>query len=266
MSKEIVIECKNLCKKYPLYKSDFERLQGLLFPNFKPQEFLALNNINLSFSKGEIIGLIGLNGSGKSTLSSIIAGITHPSSGYLNVKGNVNMLSAGAGMENNLTGIENIEYKCLLLGFTQKEINIIRDDIIQFADIGIHINQPLRTYSSGMRSRLGFAISVHINPDILIIDEALSVGDNSFTDKCLKKMDEFRERGKTILFVSHSVMQMQGFCDRIVWLHQGKVLGVDTPEKILLPYCGFAREINGMTNEEKMCLTPTLEEYQAKYL
>ena len=266
MKKEIVIECKNLYKKYPLYKGDFERLKGLFIPNYKPAEFLALSNINLSFNKGEIVGLIGLNGSGKSTLASIIAGITQASSGNINVRGSVNMLSASAGMENNLTGIENIEYKCLLLGFTQKEINYIRDDIIQFADIGIHINQPLRTYSSGMRSRLGFAISIHINPDILIIDEALAVGDNSFTDKCLKKMDEFKERGKTILFVSHSVMQMQGFCDRVVWLHQGKVLGVDIPEKILLPYCGFAREINGMTNEEKLHLTPTLEEYQAKYL
>ncbi len=266
MKDEIAIKCTHLYKKYPLYTGDMERLKGLLLPHYKPKEFVALQDINLEFRKGEIIGIIGLNGSGKSTLASIISGITYPTEGKIEINGEVNMLSANAGMENNLTGMENIDYKCLLLGFTPKEIDEIRDDIIKFADIGIHINQPLRTYSSGMRSRLGFAISVHMNPDILIIDEALSVGDNSFTDKCLNKMNEFKENGKTILFVSHSVMQMQGFCDKVVWLHQGKLLGEEIPEKILVPYCGFAREINGMTAEEKSRLNPTLQEYQKKYL
>ncbi|MGL4790279.1 MAG: ABC transporter ATP-binding protein, partial [Anaerotignaceae bacterium] len=153
MKENIAIKCTNIFKKYPLYKSDKERLKGLFFKNYKPQEFVALNDINVEFEKGEIIGIIGLNGSGKSTFSSIVSGITYPTSGTVEVNGEVNMLSANAGMENNLTGIDNIKYKCLLLGFSKKETEAIEQDIINFADIGIYINQPLRTYSSGMRSR-----------------------------------------------------------------------------------------------------------------
>ena len=117
-----------------------------------------------------------------------------------------------------------------------------------------------------MRSRLGFAISVHMEPDILIIDEALAVGDNSFSDKCLAKMDEFKHSGKTILFVSHSVTQMESFCDRVLWLHRGTVLGIDVPAKMIMPYCGFAREFNAMTNTKRAEFKPVLSEYQKKYL
>ena len=251
---------------YPMYHSDGERLKGLILPNYKPRMFTALEDINLELKKGEIIGIIGLNGSGKSTLSSIIAGITFPTEGTVESNGEVSMLSANAGMENNLTGIENIKYKGILLGFSKKMIENIQQDIIDFADIGEHINQPLRTYSSGMRSRLGFAISVHMDPDILIIDEALSVGDNSFADKCIAKMNEFKEREKTILFVSHSVMQMEGFCDKVMWLNKGKILGIEKPKNILLPYCGFAREFNALTLAERENFNPTLKEYQEKYL
>ena len=129
----------------------------------------------------------------------------------------------------------------------------------------IHIDQPVKTYSSGMRSRLGFAIAVHIDPEILIIDEALSVGDSSFTDKCLKKVEEFKEKGKTIVFVSHAVTQMTTFCDRIIWINQGKLIGTGTPDEIIKPYCGFAREFNGMTNEQRKAAVPDLREYQKKY-
>ncbi|MCI8341768.1 MAG: ABC transporter ATP-binding protein [Firmicutes bacterium] len=266
MSDEVVIKCENLYKEYPMYKGDSERLKALILPYYKPKMFNALKNINLEFKKGEIIGVIGLNGSGKSTLASIISKITFPSSGVLSVKGEVNMLSAGVGMDSNLTGVENIEYKGILLGFPKSFISEIKQSIIDFADIGAHINQPLRTYSSGMRSRLGFAISVHMDPDILIIDEALAVGDNSFTDKCLAKMEEFKKSGKTIIFVSHSVMQMQGFCDKVMWLNKGAILGIEKPNNILMPYCGFAREFNAMTHDEREQFNPTLKEYQEKYL
>lgn len=266
MNDNYAVKCVGLYKKYPMYHSDGERLKGLILPHYKPRLFTALKDINIEFKKGEIVGIIGLNGSGKSTLASIVAGITFPTEGTVNTIGEVNMLSANAGMESNLTGIENIKYKCVLLGFSKKMVNEIQQDIIDFADIGEHINQPLRTYSSGMRSRLGFAISVHMDPDILIIDEALAVGDNSFTDKCLAKMNEFKERGKTILFVSHSVMQMKGFCDKVMWLNKGSILGIEKPENILLPYCGFAREFNAMTSAEREKFNPTLKEYQEKYL
>lgn len=266
MDSNIAVKCINLCKKYPLYNKDIDKLKGLLFSHFKPNEFTALSNINLEIKKGEILGIIGLNGSGKSTLASIITGITYPSDGEVQVDGEVSMLSASAGMDNQLTGIENIRYKCILLGFSKSKIDEIQDDIIDFADIGIHINQPLRTYSSGMRSRLGFAISVHVDPDILIIDEALAVGDNSFTEKCLVKMNEFKQNGKTILFVSHSVSQMENFCDRVMWLHKGKVLGIEKPSDMILPYSGFAREINSMTPSERSSFNPVLKTYQDKYL
>ena len=151
-----------------------------------------------------------------------------------------------------------------MLGFPVKYIKEIEEDIIQFADIGIYIDQPVRTYSSGMRSRLGFAISVYLDPDILIIDEALSVGDNSFADKSLAKMYEFKDKGKTILFVSHSVGQMQDFCDKVLWLNQGVIIGLDKPEKIIRPYCIFAREFNAMTKDEREKFVPSLEYYQGK--
>ncbi|MCI1930355.1 MAG: ABC transporter ATP-binding protein [Clostridia bacterium] len=266
MDKNLAIKCSGLYKKYPLYSSDVERLKGLFLPFYKPQQFTALENINLEFKKGEIVGLIGLNGSGKSTLASIITGITYATEGTVEVDGDVNMLAANAGMDLQLTGVENIDYKCLLLGMSKKETAEIRNEIIDFADIGIYINQPMRTYSSGMRSRLGFAISVHMNPDILIIDEALAVGDNSFTDKCMVKMSEFKENGKTILFVSHSVAQMNDFCDRVIWLNKGKIVGEEVPSKIIMPYCGFAREFNSMTHEERAACNPVLTKYQEKYL
>lgn len=266
MASEIAIKCENIVKKYPMYRGDSERLKGLLLPKYRPKEFCALNGISLELYKGEVLGIIGLNGSGKSTLSSIIAGITFPDEGKLTVNGTVSMMAASAGLDVHLTGLENIRYKGVLLGFSKKEIDEMIEDIVEFADIGEHIELPLKTYSSGMRSRLGFAISVRMDPDILIIDEALAVGDNSFTDKCLAKIDEFKQKGKTILFVSHSVMQMEGFCDRVMWLHRGNILGIEKPKDILMPYCGFAREINTMTTEEKNQLKPTLAEYQKKYL
>lgn len=262
----IVIKLKNVSKQYPMFKSDKERLYALFSSHYTPRLFTALRNINLEIPQGQIIGLIGLNGSGKSTLASIITGITAPTEGSVEVIGDVNMLSANAGMENHLNGLENIRYKGLLMGLTDRQISAIKDDIIAFADIGEHIEQPLRTYSSGMRSRLGFAISAHMNPDILIIDEALSVGDNSFSDKCLAKMNEFKEDGKTIIFVSHAVTQMETFCDKVLWLHHGTILGIDTPDRIIKPYCYFAREFNAMTNEERMNANPVLSEYQEKYL
>ena len=266
MSKQVAIHCTHLYKRYPLYHGDFQRLKGLLFPWYHPEEFTALQDINLEFEQGEIVGIIGLNGSGKSTLACIITGITFPSEGEIQVLGNVNMLAASAGMQEQLTGMQNIYYKCILMGLDKHEIAEIQEKIIQFADIGKYIDQPLRTYSSGMRSRLGFAISVHMNPDILIIDEALSVGDNSFSDKCINKMNEIRQSGKTILFVSHSVPQMQDFCDKVMWLHQGRILGIEKPENIIMPYCGFAREFNAMTAQEREKFSPDLRDYQEKYL
>lgn len=262
---ENVIVCSHITKDYPLYSTFGEKIKGLIFKENKISTFRALDDVSITMKKGECVGLIGLNGSGKSTLAGIITGITTATKGTVDVKGEVSMLCASSGMRSQLSGLDNIRFKCLLMGYTDKQIKEMEKDIIDFADIGIHIDQPVKTYSSGMRSRLGFAIAVHINPDILIIDEALSVGDSSFTDKCLKKVDEFKQSGKTIVFVSHAVTQMTTFCDRIIWINQGKLIGTGTPDEIIKPYCGFAREFNGMTNEQRKQIMPDLKEYQQKY-
>lgn len=259
MERKIAVSCRNITKKYHLYNREADKLRGLLFSRAKTVEFTALSNISVDFYAGEIVGIIGLNGSGKSTLASIITGISYPTSGELTVRGEVNMLSASAGMESNLTGRENIRYKCLLMGLNARQARDLEDAIIEFADIGIYIDQPVKMYSSGMQSRLGFAISAHMDPDILIVDEALSVGDGSFADKCLDKMNRFKAAGKTILFVSHSVMQMDGFCDKVIWLHKGEILASGAPQEILMPYCRFAREYHALTNAERRDYVPDLQ-------
>lgn len=264
MSK-VVVKCENLCKDYTLYYGDFDRLKSLIFPKKKNRVFSALKNINLELTDGEIVGLIGLNGSGKSTLSNIIAGITYPTSGTVQTVGEISMLAAQAGMQSYLTGLENIEYKCLLLGFNKKQIEKLREEIIEFADIGIYIDQPVKTYSSGMLSRLGFAISISINPDILIVDEALAVGDSSFTEKCLNKMDEYKNNGKTIIFVSHAINQMVGFCDRVIWLNKGEIIGQGKAEDMVLAYSAFARDIKGMNPKERENFSPDFDYYMSKY-
>lgn len=261
-NKKNAIICENICKDYPMYSSFSQKLKGIFFKNDRVSKFRALNDISVTMKQGECVGLIGLNGSGKSTLASIITGITTPSSGNIRVKGEVSMLAASSGMRMQLSGIDNIRFKCLLMGFPDDQIKTLEKDIVEFADIGMHINQPVKTYSSGMRSRLGFAIAVHINPEILIIDEALSVGDSSFTDKCLNKINEFKKEGKTIVFVSHSTSAMSSFCDRIIWLHQGKIVGVDVPDKIIRPYSKFAKEFNSMSNEQRKITMPDLKQYQ----
>ncbi len=261
---ENVVVCKNIVKDYPLYSSAASKIKGLLLQKSETKTFRALDDISITMKKGECMGLIGLNGSGKSTLASIITGITTPTSGTVDVKGEVSMLCARSGMRSQLSGIDNIRFKCLLMGYTDKQINELEKEIVEFADIGIHINQPVKTYSSGMRSRLGFAIAVHIDPDILIIDEALSVGDSSFTDKCLKKVDEFKAKGKTIVFVSHAVSAMTSFCDRIAWLHYGKMVGEGLPDDIIRPYCEFARDFNSKIGKDQKKLVPDIEEYRKR--
>lgn len=263
---KIAIECKNICKQYSLYCSPLNLIKSLRGVNSKERVHKALNNISFSVQSGEILGLIGMNGSGKSTLSRIIAGITFPTSGEVICNGYVNMLSANSGLNFYMTGLENIRYKCLLMGMKKKETEELLPKIVEFSDLGDYIYQPLRTYSSGMRARLGFSISVFIIPDVLIVDEALSVGDMGFSAKCAEKIKELKSQKRTIIYVSHAVTAMQGFCDRIIWLNQGKIVADDIPEKIIMPYCAFAREYADMTNEERKVFEPDIKDYQDKYL
>jgi teichoic acid transport system ATP-binding protein len=234
-----------------MYSKNSEKIFDIFFGG-KGEDFYALRNVNFTAEEGDVVGIIGVNGSGKSTLSNIIAGIIPPTFGTVEINGKASIIAVSSGLKNELTGRENIELKCLMLGFSKKEIKKLEPEIIEFAEIGKFIDQPVKSYSSGMKSRLGFAISVNIDPDILIIDEALSVGDQTFADKCLDKMNEFKERGKTIFFISHSIGQVRNFCEKALWLEYGEVKDYGTVEEVIPKYEQFLSNYKKMTKEEKM--------------
>jgi teichoic acid transport system ATP-binding protein len=249
MSKSVVL--KNVSKKYKLYTKTSERLLDVLLPKSFGEDFYALRNIDFETEQGDIVGFVGVNGSGKSTLSNIISGIVPETSGTVEVKGKTALIAIASGLKNPLTGRENIELKCLMLGFSKKEIKELEPKIIEFAELGKFIDQPVKSYSSGMKSRLGFAISINVDPDILIIDEALSVGDKAFAEKCLEKMNEFKQRGKTMFFVSHSIGQMKKFCEKILWLEFGEVRAYGPVKEVIPQYEQFLKEYKAMSKEEK---------------
>ncbi|MEF2292948.1 teichoic acids export ABC transporter ATP-binding subunit TagH [Virgibacillus dokdonensis] len=246
------VEFENVSKKFSLHAKKSQKVLNLFSVRTKQtKEFIALNNISFEVYEGETIGLVGLNGSGKSTLSNILGGVIQPSEGKLEINGETSLIAISAGLNGSLSGVENIELKCLMHGLTKAKIKEITPSIIDFADIGDYIFQPVKDYSSGMKSRLGFAISVHTNPDILIIDEALSVGDSTFAQKCLNKMNEFKEEGKTIFFISHSAGQMKKFCDRVIWLHYGAVKEIGDATEVIDNYQKFTKWFNNLSNENK---------------
>lgn len=246
------IEVEAVSKRYKLYNSTKERLLDVLFRKDYGRPFYALSEVDFSANRGEVIGFVGINGSGKSTLSNIIAGIVPATSGTVNVYGEVSIIAVAAGLKGDLSGRENIEMKLLMLGFSRTEIETLEQEIIDFSELGDFIDQPVKSYSSGMKSRLGFAISVNIDPDILIIDEALSVGDKAFAEKSLTKMKEFKERGKTMIFVSHSVGQMKKFCDKILWLEYGRVKEYGPVSEVMPKYEHFIREWKKLTEDDRI--------------
>lgn len=251
MSEEYAVVAKQITKVYKVYGGQKERLKDLLLPGGCGKDFYALKNISFAVNKGDCVGLLGLNGSGKSTLAVIVCGILQPTSGEIYIHGEPAMIAISSGLNPALTGMENIELKGLMIGLDKKQIEGLKEDIIDFADIGEFINQPVKTYSSGMKSRLGFAISIHIDPDILVIDEALSVGDMTFTQKCLDKMQEFRESGKTIFFVSHSISQIESFCNKALWLEYGMLKAYGDTEEVLPMYKSFVHEFNKMSSKDQ---------------
>ncbi|WP_100333185.1 teichoic acids export ABC transporter ATP-binding subunit TagH [Bacillus alkalisoli] len=249
MSSSVIF--KNATKKYKLYDNKVQKLLDILVPDGCGDDFYAINNISFTANKGEVIGVVGVNGAGKSTLSNLITGVIPPSSGIVKVNGKASLIAISSGLNNKLSGRENIELKCLMLGFSKKEIQDMMDDIIEFADIGRFIDQPVKNYSSGMKSRLGFAISVNIDPDVLVVDEALSVGDQTFADKCLIKMNEFKEKGKTIFFISHSMTQIKMFCNKVLWLEAGEIRDYGGIDEVLPNYIKFLKDFKAMTKEEQ---------------
>ena len=223
---DIAIKLKNVTKIYKLYKNERKRILSLFFKNIKYNEKYALKNASMTIKRGETVAFLGRNGVGKSTILKIITGITFPTTGEVDVNGRINaLLEASAGFDLELTGIENIYLKGYILGLSNKEIESLEKSIIDFADIGEYIDQPIRTYSSGMKARLGFAIDVNITPDILIIDEALSVGDAEFKNKCMKKVKEIiKNKNLTLLFVTHQEKLAKEFCERGIVLNKGEII------------------------------------------
>jgi len=221
-------------KRYQLYRSSLERCKEALHPFRKryAEEFAALKGIDLEIPRGETWGIIGLNGSGKSTLLKIICGVIQPSAGRVQVNGRISaLLELGSGFNPEYTGRENLFFAGVLAGFSRAEMEARFPEIAAFAEIGEFMDQPVKNYSSGMLMRLAFAVSVHIEPDILVIDEALAVGDARFQHKCIKKIKEFQNRS-TIILVTHDLNAVLTLCDRVAWLHQGELLEVGPPKEI----------------------------------
>jgi ABC-type polysaccharide/polyol phosphate transport system ATPase subunit len=224
---ETAISVVNLKKIYKLYDKPIARLKESLNMSGKKyhKEHYALNNINFEVFKGETIGLIGKNGSGKSTLLKIITGVLYPTSGEVSSTGRISaLLELGAGFNPEFTGLENIHLQGTMMGYSSEEMEKRLQSIIEFADIGDFLYQPVKTYSSGMFARLAFSVAINVDPDILIVDEALSVGDIFFQSKCYNKFEEFASKGKTILFVSHDMGSIIKYCNRSIVLHEGEFI------------------------------------------
>ena len=221
-----IIEFKNVTKIYKLFKNDKKRFVSLFFKNIKVKEKRAVDNVSFKINKGEAVAIFGLNGAGNSTILKMITGVTFPTEGNVTVNGRVSaLLELTSGFDQEFTGRENIYLKGQILGLKNKEIKELEQIIIDFAELEEYIDQPVRTYSSGMKARLGFSINVNIKPEILIVDEALSVGDESFKKKCIKKIKEIiLKENVTLLIVTHSTSVAKEFCSRGIVMKQGKII------------------------------------------
>lgn len=238
-TKEIAIRAENISKVYKLYDKPSDRMKEAfaLTKKKRHKEHYALTDVDLTIYKGETVGIIGTNGSGKSTILKIITGVLSPTKGDMTVNGRISaLLELGAGFNMEYNGIENIYLNGTMMGFSEKEIDEKLPDILEFADIGDYVYQPCKTYSSGMFVRLAFAVAINIDPEILIVDEALSVGDVFFQAKCYHKFEEFKQAGKTILFVSHDLSSIAKYCDRVILLNKGVKLGEGAPKEMIDAY------------------------------
>ncbi|MDE6405743.1 MAG: ABC transporter ATP-binding protein [Lachnospiraceae bacterium] len=239
MENDIAIKVTDLEKVYKLYDRPSDRLKEALHIGRGKHHTAhrALKGVNMTIRQGECVGIIGTNGSGKSTILKIITGVLSPTAGEVEVNGRISaLLELGAGFNMEYNGIENIYLNGTMIGFSKKEIDQKLDEILAFADIGDYVYQPAKTYSSGMFVRLAFAVAINIDPEILIVDEALSVGDVFFQAKCYHKFEEFKEMGKTIVFVSHDLSSISKYCDRVVLLNQGIKLGEGAPKQMIDTY------------------------------
>lgn len=244
--KDIAVYLRDVSKVYRLFEDEKARLRSFFFPNVPYTEKRAVNDVSFIIRRGESVALFGRNGAGKSSILKIIAGVSTPSQGIVRVCGRVSaLLDLSAGFDMEMTGRENIYFRGDVLGIPRKEMALREEEIVDFAELGDYISQPVRTYSSGMRARLGFAINVNVEPDIIIVDEALSVGDQEFQKKCNGKIKEILERDVTFLFVTHSVAAAKLFCKRGLVLRNGRLVYDGDIENAAAQYASFFRSPQG---------------------
>jgi lipopolysaccharide transport system ATP-binding protein len=247
MGDRVAISLKNVSKCFKCYDHPIDRLKEILLPGKnRGKEFWALHDINLEINRGETLGIVGRNGSGKSTLLQIIVGTLTPTFGEVNVKGRISaLLELGSGFNPEFTGRQNVFFNGKILGLSKAEIEAKFDEIAAFADIGDFIEQPVKTYSSGMFVRLAFAVAINIEPEILVVDEALSVGDGVFVHRCMAKIKDFQDNGGTILFVSHDIGSVTRLCSRCIWINQGQLVENGHPIEVSQSYQAWMyKEIN----------------------
>ncbi|MDR6349813.1 ABC transporter ATP-binding protein [Pantoea sp. SORGH_AS_0659] len=240
---EVAIEFKAVTKSYPLYHHIGSGIKELIFNPKRAltllsgRSYLAIEDINFTVNKGESVALIGRNGAGKSTSLGLVAGVIKPTAGSVTTKGRVaSMLELGGGFHPELTGRENIRLNATLLGLRRKQLNERIDKIIEFSELGEFIDEPIRVYSSGMLAKLGFSVITQVDPDILIIDEVLAVGDYAFQKKCIETINKFKEKGVTILFVSHNLTDIEKICDRVIWIENHRLKASGNAAVILEQY------------------------------
>ena len=233
-----IISVTDLSKVYDIYNNPSDRVKELFSFNRKRYSYqhTALREITFSIDEGEFVGVVGKNGAGKSTLLKILSGHLSPTQGALSVKGSVSLLQLGVGFNNELSGIENIRFSSKLLGHDDRKVDEIIEKVIEFAEIGDFIHHPVKTYSSGMYSRLAFAIGITVDPDILIVDEVLSVGDMQFASKCMNRMHELKETGKTVIIVTHDVEKVAVFCNRAIWLKDASIESIGNAREVIEKY------------------------------
>lgn len=258
---DIMIQVDNLSKVYKLYDKPIDRLKEALNVTHKSyhKDFHALKDVGFTIRRGETVGIVGKNGSGKSTLLKMLTGVATPTTGSIKVNGKISaLLELGSGFNGEYSGVENIFLNGTIMGISREEMQKRYDDIVKFADIGDYINQPVKTYSSGMFVRLAFAVAINVNPEILIIDEALAVGDTRFQLKCMDKFLEFKKRGIAIIFVSHDVNAIKRFCDRTLWINNGELIEDGQTDIVTDKYLDYLRMLDvdaGVTHscDEEVC-------------
>lgn len=261
--KDIVVKVENLTKSYKMYENNHDRLKEAIHPFKKKyhEDFFAIKNVSFDVLKGQTVGILGKNGSGKSTLLKMITGVLNPTEGSIKVQGEIGaLLELGAGFNPEYTGIENIYLYGTILGYDKKQVDLKLNSILEFAEIGEFVYQKVKSYSSGMFVRLAFATAICFEPDILIVDEALSVGDMYFQLKCINKIKELRNEGKTILFVTHDIYTVRNICDYAIWLQEGEVRLTGDVETVVDAYEKYMKDISSRNKVVTECINKEEEE------